>query len=168
MTAQASSTAADPAQVAWADGDLVVTRVFGAPRDLVFRAWTEPEHFARWWGPKDSTLPFCRLDARPGGTLHYCHRLPGGEDVWVAGVYREVAAPERIAFTCYFSDEAGSRVERPGFPPEMTITVTFAEHGGRTRVTARHVGLEVDRGEVQGWIEGLDRLEEHLASAQAR
>ena len=166
MTAAASSSGAPSTSVAWEGGELVLTRVFAAPRALVFRAWTEPEHFARWWGPRGSTLPFCRLDARPGGTLHFCHRFDGGmEDVWVRGVYGEVAEPERIAFTCWFSDPDGNRVERPGFPAEMSIALTFAEHPEGTRLTARHAGLVADQGEVQGWTESLDRLEEHLAGA---
>ena len=167
MTAAASSPGAPTAPVRWDGGDLVITRDFGAPRELVFRAWTEAEHFARWFGPRGATLPFCRLDARPGGRLHYRHHFQGGEmdDVWVAGFYREVVAPERVSFTAFFSDEAGNRVERPGFPAEMAITVTLAEHGGVTRLTARHTGLVTDQGEVQGWSESLDRLAEHLAGA---
>ena len=159
----ASSGAAAAVPVAWDGGDLVVTRALDAPRELVFRAWTEPEHFARWWGPAGSSLPFCTLDARPGGMLHFCHRFPDYEDVWVRGEYREVAAPERISFTCWFSDAEGNRVDRPGFPPEMTILVTLDARGGGTLLTARHAGLVEDQGEVQGWTESLDRLAALLA-----
>lgn len=165
MTAATSSAGPAPTAVAWEGGDLVLERVFDAPRELVFRAWTEPEHFARWWGPAGSSLPFCALDARPGGTLHFCHRFPDYPDVWVAGEFREVAAPERVAFACWFSDPEGSRVERPGFPAEMTILVTLDEQGGGgTLLTARHTGLVEDQGEVQGWRESLDRLAELLAA----
>ena len=164
MTAAASSAGAAPASVAWDAGDLVLRRGYDAPREMVFRAWTEAEHFARWWGPAGSTLPFCELDARPGGTLRFCHRFPDHPDVWVRGEYREVAAPERVSFTCWFSDPEGNRVERPGFPPEMTILVTLDEHGGGTLLTARHAGLAEDQGEVQGWTESLDRLAELLAA----
>lgn len=165
MTTAATGTASEPTHVAWADGDLVLTRVFAAPRELVFRAWTEREHFTRWFGPKESTMPFCRMDARPGGALHFQHHHPGYEDVWAAGVYHEVAAPERIVLVMWFSDAEGSRVERPGFPREMTFTVTLAEHPEGTRMTIRHAGLERDQGEVQGWTEGLDRLAGLLAGA---
>ncbi|HEU4456835.1 MAG TPA: SRPBCC domain-containing protein [Longimicrobium sp.] len=160
MTTAASSPGALPGAVAWDGGDLVITRTFAAPREAVFRAWTEAGHFARWWGPHGATLPFCRIDARPGGVLHYRHHFTGGdhEDVWIRGTFGEVAAPERISFTTHFSDAEGNRVDRPGFPLEMTITVTFAEEGGGTRVTARHAGLVEDQGEVQGWLESLDRL----------
>lgn len=161
MTAAASN--AGPAPVEWQDGVLILTRVLHAPRELVFAAWTDEEHFARWWGPHGATLPVCRLDARPGGAIHYCHRFGDHPDVWIGGVYREVAAPERIAFTCWFSDPAGGRVERPGFPAEMTISITLAPHPDGTRLTARHEGLISDQGEVQGWNESLDRLASHLA-----
>ena len=162
MTA-ASSPA--PTQVSWPDGELVLTRTFAAPRALVWRAWTQPEHFARWFGPHGSTLPFLEMDVRPGGALHFCHRFPDHPDVWVRGVYDEVAPPERIAFTCWFSDPAGARVEQPGFPAQMRIAVTLAEAAEGTEVTIRQAGLVRDQGEVQGWREGLDRLEALLAGA---
>jgi len=164
MTTAASSPGAPSASVGWDGGELVMTRAFAAPRETVFRAWTEAEHFARWFGPRGATLPFCRLEARPGGVLHYQHAFPDYEDVWVRGAYGEVAAPERISFTCHFSDPSGARVDRPGFPSEMTISVTFAEEGGGTRVTIRQTGLDADQGEVQGWLESLDRLAEALPS----
>jgi uncharacterized protein YndB with AHSA1/START domain len=164
MTAAASSTA--PTAITWDGDDLVLTRTFEAPRERVFQAWTQAEHFARWWGPADATLPFCELDARPGGALRWCHRFAGGGgDVWIGGVFQEVAPPERLAFTCFFSDPSGARVQRPGYPAEMRIAVDFAEEGGGTRVTIRHAGLPGDHGEVQGWTEGLDRLEALLSDA---
>lgn len=156
--------------------DLVVTRSFDAPRALVFRSWTEPERFARWFGPHGSQVPFCKLDARPGGTLHFCHRFPGREregvvradyasgDIWVKGVYREVVEPERLVFTTFFSDAAGNRVERPGFSLETEVTVTFTEDRGRTTVTIQQSGLAAEQGELQGWTESLIRLRELLES----
>lgn len=161
--APAGSTSTGSASIGWDGGELVITRDYDAPREMVFRAWTEAEHFARWFGPAGSSLPFCRLDARPGGTLHYQHAFPDYEDVWVAGTCTDVAAPERLAFDVHFSDASGGRVERPGFPPEMTIAVTFAETAQGTRVTIRQRGLVRDQGEVQGWTESLDRLATLLA-----
>lgn len=163
MTAAASSAGPGPAAVAWDGGELVLARVFEAPREAVFRAWTEAEHFARWFGPHGSTLSPCRLDARPGGALHYRHAFEDHEDVWVGGEYREVSPPERLAFDCWFSDPDGGRVERPGFPREMTIAIDFAEHPRGTGVTIRQAGLVEDQGEVQGWTESLDRLAALLA-----
>jgi uncharacterized protein YndB with AHSA1/START domain len=165
MTATASSESIETTSIGWDGGELLMTRVYEAPRELVFRAWTEAGHFARWFGPRGTTLPFCKVDARPGGTLHFLHRHANGDDVWVGGVFHDVVAPERIAFGTWFSDAAGGRVERPGFPPEMTITVTLAEHAEGTLVTIRQSGLLADQGEVQGWRESLDRLSEHLAAS---
>lgn len=152
-----------PAAVAWDDGTLVLTRTFHAPRELVFRAWTQPEHFARWFGPTDSTMPFLRMDARPGGVLHFQHRLADHPDVWVNGVFDEVTPPEHLSFTCWFSNPDGERVDRPGFPARMTIAVTLDAVADGTRVTVWQSGLERDQGEVQGWGEGLDRLAALLA-----
>jgi uncharacterized protein YndB with AHSA1/START domain len=162
MTAAASSESTATTSVGWDGGELVMTRVYPAPRALVFRAWTEAEHFAQWFGPHGTTLPVCELDARPGGSLHFLHRHADGLDVWVGGEFHEVAPPERLAFGTWFSDATGGRVERPGFNLESTITVTFAEHADGTRVTIRQTGLLSDQGEVQGWTETLDRLSQHL------
>ena len=147
---------------------LAFTRVFPAPRALVWKAWTEPEHFARWFGPHGSTVELCRMDVRPGGLLHFCHRFADYPDVWVRGVYAEVAAPERLVFTATFSDPDGSVVERPGFARETRIAVALAEVPGGTEVTIRHAGLASDQGEVQGWNEGLDRLRALLAGDPVR
>jgi uncharacterized protein YndB with AHSA1/START domain len=145
----------------------VITRTFAAPRERVFAAWTEPEQFSRWFGPRDCTVLVRAMDVRPGGALHFCHRFPG-EDVWVAGVYREVDAPRRLVIATHFSDPAGGRVERAGFPlgmREAVMTVTFTEREGGTEVVVRHAGLVADQGEGQGWTETLDRLGEHVAAA---
>lgn len=160
MTAAASSAGAT--QIDWEGGDLILTRVFPAPREVVYAAWTHPEHFARWWGPHDSTTRVRTMEVRPGGALHFCHQF-ADDEIWIGGTYREVRAPERIAFTTFFSDADGGLVRLPGYPDEMTITVSFAERDGGTQVTARHVGLPADNGEVQGWTEGLDRLHALLA-----
>jgi uncharacterized protein YndB with AHSA1/START domain len=164
----APSSAPEPTRVARDGGELVLTRVFAAPRELVFRAWTEAEHFAAWYGPHGATLPFCRLDARPGGTLHYRHHFPDYPDVWVAGTFTDVAAPERLAYDVWFSDESGGPVQRPGYPPRMRIAVAFDAHPDGTLVTIRHAGLPGDQGEVQGWTESLDRLASLLAQSHTR
>jgi uncharacterized protein YndB with AHSA1/START domain len=163
MTTAANNPVASPTQAAWPDGDLVITRVLAAPRALVFRMWTDEAHFARWWAPHGATVPFCRLDARPGGSIRYCHRFHTGDEVWVGGEYRVVQAPARLAFTSHFADAQGNRVDRPGFPAEMIIDITFADHAGGTLMTAHHTGLVRDQGEVQGWTESLERLDALLA-----
>lgn len=144
-----------------ADRELLITRIFDAPRHLVFKAWTEPEHMMRWWGPNGFTLPVCEMDVRPGGALRFCMRSPEGRDYWVQGVYREIIEPERIVFTV-MAEEDG----KPG--PETVATVTFADHEGKTRLTVHQTFESVTtqtRGARQGWTESLDRLAEYLARA---
>ncbi len=157
-----------------AEPELVITRVFDAPRELVFRAWTEPEHFVRWWGPNGFTTPVCKIDLRPGGVWHVCMRSPDGRDYWSKGVYREIVAPERIVSTDFFSDAAGHRVPPAQYglpadwPAEMLLTVTFAEQDGGTRLTVRQSvpeALARSIGAVEGWNQSFDRLAEQLANA---
>lgn len=156
--------------------ELVIRRVFDAPRELVFKAWTEPERMKRWWGPKGFTTPVCEIDLRPGGVCFSCMRSPEGKDYWSKGVYREIVEPERIVCTDSFADEEGSTVSpqaygmSPDWPEEALITVTFEEDAGKTGFTLRHgpiqPGTERDMCR-QGWNETLDKLEDYLAKAQA-
>jgi uncharacterized protein YndB with AHSA1/START domain len=90
--------------------ELVITRTFDAQRELVWRAWTEPEYLMRWWGPKNFTSPVCQVDFRVGGVYLFCMRSPEGQDFWSTGVYREIVEPELIAYTHSFVDEKGNPV----------------------------------------------------------
>jgi uncharacterized protein YndB with AHSA1/START domain len=164
-----NSPATEPAEPV-----LVLTRVFDAPRELVWKAWTEPEHFVRWWGPKGFTVPFCKIDLRPGGVMHFCMRSPEGRDFWNKGVFREVVEPERIVSTDTFADEEGNLIEpahygmSPDWPSETLLTVTFVEHEGKTKLSLRHEvpeSVAERNGARQGWTETLDRLAEYLAEA---
>jgi uncharacterized protein YndB with AHSA1/START domain len=169
-------SAHDPrASGAATEQEVVISRVFDAPRDQVFRAWTEPEHFKRWWGPKGFTTPACTIDLRLGGTIHFCMRSPEGQDIWCGGVYREIERPVRIVVSDYFADEEGNVVSPTHYglsaewPRETIVTVTFEDEAGKTRVTLRH-GMAgapaADReGADQGWKESFDRLAAYLRSA---
>jgi uncharacterized protein YndB with AHSA1/START domain len=158
-----------------AQQQIVLTRVFDAPRDLVWQAWTEPARLSQWFGPHGFTVPACTMDLRPGGVVHTCMRSPEGQNFWSGGVYREVVAPERIVSTDYFSDEAGNVVSATAYgmsaewPKEALITVTFAEEAGKTGLTLQHdVGAapDTERDQCrQGWSETLDRLADYLARA---
>ena len=157
-----------------ADREIVITRVFDAPRELVWRAWTEPDRLMRWWAPRDFTTPFCTVDLRLGGVFHYCMRSPNGQDIWGKGVYREISAPERIVYVDSFSDPEGNTVLpthyglSPSHPTETVVTVTFAEHEGGTELTLRHAipKATLERGGTeQGWGEMLDRLAEDFDRA---
>ena len=151
--------------------ELVITRIFDAPRELVWKAWTEPERFMRWWGPKDFTSPACKIDLRLGGKYLNCMRGPDGQDYWSTGVYREIVEPERIVYTDSFADEHGNVVPAShyglsaGFPLELQVTVTFEDYGGKTKMTLKHVGIPA--GEMSdmtgaGWNESFDKLAESL------
>lgn len=153
---------------------LVITRVFDAPRELVFKAWTDPELMAQWWGPKDFTTPACKIDLRVGGKYLFCMRSPDGQDYWGTGVYREIVPPERLVYTDSFADAEGNVVPAThygmsaDFPMELEVTVTFEEYEGKTTMTLRHVGIPA--GEMSdltgaGWNESFDKLAVALAKA---
>ena len=157
-----------------ADREVLITREFDAPRELVFQAWTDPAHLARWYAPNGCSIEFRKIDVRPGGEFHSCIRSPEGHECWCKGVYREVVVPERIVCTLVISDEHGNSVGPvdvgmdPGWPRETVLTVTLAEHQGGTRLTLRQTVLESlakRTGAYPSWIEMLDRLAEELAKA---
>ena len=156
--------------------DLVITRVFDAPRERVFKAWTDCDRLTRWWGPKGFTSPACRMDARTGGVYLNSMRSPEGRDFWSTGRFREVKEPERIVMTDSFADEKGNIVPASYYgmgedwPLEMLVSVTLEEDGGKTRLTLKHSGVEKisgkDREDMrQGWCESLDKLAESLKEA---
>jgi uncharacterized protein YndB with AHSA1/START domain len=140
-----------------ANKTVVITRVFDAPRRLVFETWSKPEHLARWWGPNGFTLPGCEMDFRPGGAYRFVMRGPDGGDYPFHGVYREIVEPERIVFTAIIDNAPGN---------ELMTTVTFAEEGVTTRLTVEQtVPTEpYARGQQQGWTESLECLADYLGS----
>jgi uncharacterized protein YndB with AHSA1/START domain len=150
---------------------LVITRIFDAPRERVWEAWTEPEHLMKWWGPKDFTSPACRMDFRVGGKYLFCMRSPEGKDFWSTGVYKEIVVPERIVCTDCFADEHGNVVPATyygmgdDFPLENIVTVTFEDHNGKTKMTLKHEGIpagEMRKLTGMGWNESFDKLSESL------
>jgi len=148
-----------------------MSRVFDAPRELVWKAWTDPEQLMRWWGPKDYTSPFCEIDLREGGKYLNCMRSPEGQDYWSTGVYREIVPLERIVLTDSFADENGNVVPAShygfgdDFPLELEVIVTFEDDGDKTKMTLKHVGFpagEVSEQAGAGWNESFDKLAEIL------
>ncbi len=142
------------------------TRVFDAPRKLVFQVWTDPKHVAQWWGPHGFTNPRCEWDARTGGAIHVDMRGPGGRIYPMAGTFQEIVEPERLVFISSALDEAGNSLF------EVETTVTFAEQGGKTTLTmhARVVkssggAMQYIRGMEAGWTQSLERLEAYVAKA---
>jgi uncharacterized protein YndB with AHSA1/START domain len=132
-------------------GEMILTRVFDAPRELMWKLWTEPEHIRKWWGPKGFTLPGCEMDFRPGGTYRFVMRGPDGQDNPFHGVYREIVRNERIVFTAILDNLPGH---------ELVTTVTFGDESGKTKLTVRQTTPAGDagRGQNQGWSETLARL----------
>lgn len=143
---------------------LVLTRLLAAPRSLVFKVWTQPEHLARWWGPNNFTLPFCEVDFREGGAYKFCMRAPDGSDHWVWGSYCEIVEPERLAFTWHRTQVPAE--ENPW--ATTLVTVTFAEQAGKTLLTLHQATFQKteERDEHQGgWTECLDRLATYVTGA---
>jgi uncharacterized protein YndB with AHSA1/START domain len=149
------------------DRTLTITRIFEAPREAVWEAWTDPEHIVRWWGPKDYTSPAAKMDVRVGGRYVLCMRSRDGQDIWSGGVFREIVPLERIVMTDNFIDEHGNVVPASTYGmdidfQETVITVTLEDAGeGKTRMTMRHEGLpageHIEDASV-GWNESLDKL----------
>jgi uncharacterized protein YndB with AHSA1/START domain len=145
-----------------AERELVITRVFDAPRDLVFKAWTEPEHLGHWLGPQGFTSTVLAIDVRPGGAYRFHLRGPEGDDHWLQGVYREVVEPERIVMVGAWADANG----RPTSPVTV-LTVTFGEHEGKTKLTLHQAVFEsvtARDAHRNGWTSSLDRLAAYLTS----
>lgn len=157
--------------------ELVITRVFNAPRALVWKAWTDPKHLMRWWGPKDFTAPAYKMDLRVGGEYLSCMRSAEGQEFWSKGVFREIVEPERLVMTDSFADSEGKVVPASHYgmtgdiPLEMLIMVTFEEENEKTRLTLRHAGLpagEHREGASAGWNESFDKLAEELAKSKEK
>jgi uncharacterized protein YndB with AHSA1/START domain len=147
---------------------MVVTRVFDAPRELVWKAWTDPKYVMRWWGPKGCTAPFCEIDFRVGGKFLCCMRAPDGQEFWNGGQYHEIVPYEKIVYSLYFSDPQGNRVEpaRYGIEHEaidgLHDVVLFEDIGnGQTKLTL--LGNEtmrnaIESGQLEGWKQILDKV----------
>lgn len=159
-----------PSPDPWAG--LVVERVFNAPRERVFRSWTDAEALKRWWAPIGATTPSCSIDLRVGGRLHACMRFADGTEIWSLGTFQEVSPPERLVFLDRFADAHGNPVSPAAYgmseehPEEAVVSVTFEALGPhRTRVTVRHdlpSGFRERAGIQQGWTEMLARLASHV------
>jgi uncharacterized protein YndB with AHSA1/START domain len=140
---------------------LVIERIFDAPRDLVWKAWTEPERVAQWMGPRGFTSSVLKADFRPGGAYRFHMRGPDGVDRWQQGVYREIVEPERIVCTYAWADVEGKPTR-----PETLLTVSFAEQGEKTMLILHQAVFEsVTARDLhgQGWSSTLERLAECLA-----
>ena len=144
------------AQTKSAERELRITRVFDAPRVLVFEAWSKPDHLKRWFAPNGFTVPACEMDFRVGGAYRLCMR-GFGRDHWVHGVYREIVVPERMVWTGILESDGN----------ETVTMITFADDGGKTRLSVHQTfSIETDstRGARQGWTQTLQHLAEYVAT----
>ena len=147
---------------------MVVSRVFDAPRELVWKAWTDPKYVMQWWGPKGFTSPRCEIDFRVGGKFLFCMRTPDGQEGYNAGEYHEIVPHEKIVSSMYFSDSKGNKID----PAELGIeheaiedahdVVLFEDLGnGRTKLT--FIGNDtmrdaIESGQLEGWAEQLEKV----------
>ena len=160
---------------------ITIERVFDAPREMVWRAWTEPEMAKRWWGPKDFTAPSIKIDLRVGGKYIFCMHGPEGsefdKDLYSAGVYKEIVPMEKLVVSDYFSDSEGNKIDptvygmNTDMPEEMDVVVTFEEaEGGKTKLTIEYPRPESEEkfqamlksGMEEGWNSSLDKLAQSL------
>lgn len=142
--------------MAEANNELVIQRTFDAPRELVFKAWTERERALHWWGPKDFTVPHLEMEERVGGKWYAIMRGPDGKEYPQRGVCTEYVFPERFAFTFEWIDQDS---------PEMLVTITFEEQDGKTLMKFRQSpfkSVEDRDGHRDGWNESFDRLTAYL------
>jgi uncharacterized protein YndB with AHSA1/START domain len=173
MSKNLGNRAVNPA----ADKMVVISRVFDAPRDLVFEAWTKPEYLMRWFAPHDCTFHIEHIDVRPGGGFHSCIRDASFE-CWCLASYREIVRPERLVYTLAIADEQGNKVTPASvghdarWPAETLLTVTFEDVDGKTRLTLQQdvsESLAKETGAYPSWLEMLERLDgtlEELSVAQ--
>ena len=148
------------------DREIVMTRVFDAPRELVFEAHSSCEHMSNWWGPRQYEVTSCEIDFRPGGKWRMVHRGPDGEEYGFHGEYREIVPPERIVWTFEFE----------GMPGHVSVeTLSLEEQDGKTTLTSTSVfdtvedrdGM-IESGMESGAAESMDRLDEYLETLKAR
>ncbi|MGG3504062.1 SRPBCC domain-containing protein [Paenibacillus lautus] len=156
---------------------LVLERVFNAPRELVFKVFTDGEHLKQWWGPRGWEVTVSNMDFRPGGSWHYCMKCLDknqgdffGMESWGKSVYQEIEEPEKIVYIDYFSDAEGNIAEGM---PATTVTMSFEEQDGKTKLISRAVydspealKTVLDMGMEEGITQTWDRLEEYLAAKQ--
>ncbi|MGQ0617568.1 MAG: SRPBCC family protein [Acidimicrobiia bacterium] len=156
---------------------VVIERSFDAPVELVWRLWTDAEHFKAWYGPGGATIPVATMDVRVGGTRLVCMEVetPNGPmQMWFAGEYREVIVHQRLVYTESISDESGN-VPPPartgtltGHPPTTEVRVELTDLGGRTKMVMTHVGVPSGSPGAAGWAMALDKLAGRLATLAGR
>jgi uncharacterized protein YndB with AHSA1/START domain len=151
---------------------VTITRTLDAPRELVFRMWSDPKLLTRWYAPRRCRLDVLRFDFREGGEFRYQIREPDGNGCLCSAIFTEIAAPERIVYTMWFVNGQGDFVTAksvgadPDWPDRTTVTVTFVEKNGRTTMTLHQTVRESvakRTGAYPSWVEMIDRLAEEVS-----
>ena len=140
---------------------VVIERSFDDPIDLVWRMWTDPDHFRAWFGPDGVTIPVAKLDVRVGGSRLVCMEMQSPEgpaQMWFTGEFLEVVANERLVYTESVSDESGNLGEHP----TTQITVELSDDGGRTTMVMTHAGVPADSPGAAGWTMAFAKLAAHI------
>lgn len=165
---------------------ITIEKIFDAPREAVWKAWTDPEEVKKWWGPEHFWAPRVRIDLKVGGKYIFCMHGPKGsefdKDMYSAGIYREIVPNEKLVVTDYFSDKDGNKItpqeaglEQPDFPQEQEVTVRFEDAGeGKTKLSIEYPKPETEEqfeamknsGMKDGWGSSLDKLADVLKSGE--
>ncbi len=150
------------------NNEIIITRIFDAPRELVWKAWSDPNVLTSWWGPKNFTSPSCKTDFREGGTYHWSMQSPEGQIFWTTGIFREIVKLIKIVFTDSFADEKGNRVPPSHYGmagdqiEEQLISVSFEDQSAaKTKMTLNHKGIpagEISDMTIASWNESFDKL----------
>lgn len=157
----------------------IISRTFDAGRELVWKAWTEPERFRQWFGPKGCTVTEVKMELKPGGMGQCCVRTPDGREMWGKFIYQEIAPPERLVYVQHFSNREGGITRHPlmpTWPMHLLTTITFVEQNGKTFLTVRWLPLNstdeerqtfdsAHEGMKQGWGGSFEQLADYLAHA---
>jgi uncharacterized protein YndB with AHSA1/START domain len=152
---------------------LIATRVFDAPRELVWKAWTDPKYVMQWWGPKGFTAPVCKMDFRVGGKFLFCMWAPDGQEFWNGGEYFEIVLHEKIVYSMYFADAQGNKVQPAQYGIEHEAmddahdVITFEDFGdGKTKLT--FIGNEsMESATNSGQLEGMNQILDKVAAVVA-
>ncbi|MDM5155048.1 SRPBCC domain-containing protein [Bacillus sp. DX1.1] len=148
------------------ENKLIITRIFDAPRDLVFKMWTDSEHLKHWWGPKGLTMHIAKLDLCSDGVFHYSMKSPDGQEMWGKFVYREISAPDKLVFINSFSDEEGNTVRAPfspTWPLEIQNTLIFSEEEGKTKLIMQGTPVSATEEEYETFRAAHDGVKQGFA-----
>lgn len=148
---------------------LVIKRVFDLPLSTIWKAWSQPESYKKWWGPKEFTCPYCAINFTTGGKYLSSMKGPDGKEIFGTGTYKEIVPNKKIVYTDSFADSKGNVVpasyyNMPDMPLELTVTVTLEEKDGKTNMTLQHEGIPAEMFDdcTKGWQSSFDKMETNL------